>query len=94
MRLFCYLARSTGIQHDVDFYKPGEYKNFIYQSLKKYSAKCVYGGRSRRDGVKLHVDHIKPRRKYPQLALEFSNFQVLCENCNPGKSNTDEPVWQ
>ncbi|WP_374684733.1 HNH endonuclease [Scandinavium hiltneri] len=51
--------------------------------LKKYAAKCVYCGRSRRDGVKLHVDHIKPRSKYPQLALEFSNFQVLCENCNP-----------
>jgi hypothetical protein len=35
----------------------------------------------------LHVDHIKPVSKYPELKLEFDNLQILCENCNLGKSN-------
>lgn len=35
--------------------------------------------------VVLHVDHIKPRSKYPELELEISNLQVLCEDCNLGK---------
>jgi 5-methylcytosine-specific restriction endonuclease McrA len=35
----------------------------------------------------MHVDHIKPRRKYPHLALVFDNLQVLCHDCNHGKGN-------
>ncbi|RYZ77144.1 MAG: HNH endonuclease [Proteobacteria bacterium] len=38
----------------------------------------------------MHVDHIKPRSKYPHLELEFSNIQVLCPPCNFGKSNKYE----
>ncbi|RYZ77711.1 MAG: hypothetical protein EOP05_00795 [Proteobacteria bacterium] len=38
----------------------------------------------------MHVDHIKPRSKYPHLELEFSNLQVLCRQCNFGKSNKYE----
>lgn len=36
---------------------------------------------------RIHVDHIKPKSKYPQLALEEYNLQVLCEDCNLGKVN-------
>lgn len=34
-----------------------------------------------------HVDHIKPRSKYPHLALKLSNLQVMCESCNMDKGN-------
>lgn len=35
----------------------------------------------------LEVDHIKPRSKYPELALEKTNLQILCRACNRSKSN-------
>jgi len=57
-------------------------------------ARCECCGATRADGVKLHVDHIKPRRKYPELSLEESNLQVLCEVCNHGKGNWDETDWR
>jgi len=31
------------------------------------------------------VDHIKPRSRYPELALALSNLQVLCRRCNSSK---------
>lgn len=37
----------------------------------------------------MNVDHIKPRRAFPALALVFDNLQVLCGTCNKGKSNSD-----
>lgn len=40
------------------------------------------------------MDHIKPRSKYPHLELVFNNLQILCKNCNQGKSNIDETDWR
>lgn len=37
----------------------------------------------------LQVDHIKPRSKYPDLALDIKNLQVLCEQCNLKKSDIE-----
>jgi len=42
----------------------------------------------------MHIDHIKPRSKYPELTFVFENLQVLCEDCNVGKSNLDETDWR
>jgi len=42
----------------------------------------------------VHVDHIKPRSKYPELALDISNLQVLCRRCNLGKGASDETDWR
>lgn len=47
-------------------------------------------GRTPADGVKICVDHIKPRALYPALELEESNLQVLCNDCNMGKGRWDE----
>lgn len=38
----------------------------------------------------MQVDHIKPRKKYPELALDPNNVQVLCKLCNMGKGDRDE----
>lgn len=61
--------------------------------LKKRGPGCECCGAKAPD-VRIHVDHIKPRRKYPELALEESNLQVLCEECNHGKGNWDETDWR
>jgi hypothetical protein len=34
----------------------------------------------------MHVDHIKPRSRFPELELDPSNLRVLCRACNLGKS--------
>lgn len=35
----------------------------------------------------MHVDHVIPRSKRPELSLTFSNLQVLCRHCNLEKMN-------
>ena len=42
----------------------------------------------------MNVDHIKPRKLFPNLALDSSNLQVLCEVCNHGKGNWDMTDWR
>lgn len=36
------------------------------------------------------VDHIKPRRTHPELALEPSNLQSLCDECHGRKTRRGE----
>ena len=47
--------------------------------------RCVMCGRSAKDGVKLHVDHIRPVSKGGKSVMD--NLQTLCEDCNLGKGN-------
>ena len=70
------------------FYDTREWRELRWRVLTASDGKCNMCGRSKDDGVVMHVDHIKPRSKFPALELEFSNLQVLCEDCNLGKSNT------
>lgn len=77
------------------FYSSKEWRKLRYQVLRKYSAECMCCGRSKKEhNIVIHVDHIKPRSKYPHLALDFQNLQLLCEDCNLGKSNIDETDWR
>ena len=70
-----------------DFYQSREWLELRYQALIYHGRRCLCCGATAGDGVKLHVDHIKPRSMYPELELEFNNLQVLCGPCNLGKSN-------
>lgn len=76
------------------FYASPEWRRLRYKALKIYGGKCACCGRSAKDGLKMHVDHIKPRSKYPELALKITNLQILCEECNIAKSNTDDIQWR
>lgn len=86
--------RKTAAMRRADFYLSDAWTSLRYQALKLYGGACQCCGATRKDGIKLHVDHIKPRSKYPALALELGNLQVLCEPCNLGKRNTDETDWR
>ncbi len=56
-----------------------------YKVLHRDDFKCFKCGRSAEDGIKLHIDHIKP---YSLGGLtELDNLQTLCNQCNIGKSN-------
>lgn len=58
-----------------------------YEVMRRDGFRCVLCGRTAEDGVKLHVDHIRP---ISQGGLtEYDNLRTLCEECNLGKG----PLW-
>lgn len=71
------------------FYESREWRELRYEALKKYGRQCLCCG-GKPPEVQLHVDHIKPRSKYPELELDINNLQIMCKDCNLGKSNKDE----
>lgn len=73
------------------FYRGYQWRKLRYMILQKYGRTCMACGRS---DLIIHVDHIKPLRKYWELRLDPNNLQVLCEECNHGKGNWDETDWR
>jgi hypothetical protein len=65
-----------------------------YQMIKDAGGSCQACGARAGNDVVLHIDHIKPYSKYPELGNDPNNLQVLCEQCNLGKSNIDETDWR
>lgn len=63
-----------------------------YDVLKR-DRKCVLCGAAPEvdSAVRLHVDHIVPRSKGG--SNDMSNLQVLCAECNLGKSNHDDTAF-
>jgi 5-methylcytosine-specific restriction endonuclease McrA len=76
------------------FYNSPEWQRLRYSAIEKYGNRCAACGRSPKDGVVIHVDHIKPRSLNPELALDIDNLQILCEPCNVGKSNKFSKDWR
>jgi len=77
-----------------DFLGSFEWRRVRFEALKKNNGCCELCGRNKHDDIKLNVDHIKPRKKHPELALDVNNLQVLCNECNHGKGNWDETDWR
>lgn len=76
-----------------EFFNSQSWKRVRYEALRRSSARCQCCGVPGSQ-TQLHVDHIKPRSLFPQLALELSNLQVLCGDCNFGKGASDEINWK
>lgn len=72
---------------DKDFLFSFEWRKLRLQALDKYGHVCVSCGSTPKSGAILNVDHIKPRKYFPELALDINNLQVLCSECNHGKGN-------
>ena len=86
------LARAIEVRNG--FYDSREWRAVRYQALKKHGGRCQCCGASAAEGATLHVDHIKPRSLWPSLELALHNLQVLCRDCNLGKSNVDSTDWR
>lgn len=82
------LARERG------FYGTDEWRAVRYQALRLHGGACQCCGVRASPGRPLHVDHIKPRSRFPDLALELTNLQVLCGDCNVGKGASDTIDWR
>lgn len=74
-----------------DYMKTAKYQRTImtdslrYDVFKRDNYCCQICGASRKDGVKLEVDHIIPVSRGGKT--ELNNLQTLCERCNRGKRN-------
>lgn len=68
-----------------------KWQKLRYQALKEYGRTCML---CRTTEGAMHVDHIKPKSKYPELAYEYSNLQILCADCNVGKGADDETDYR
>jgi len=77
-----------------EFLQSYAWRKVRYEILKLHGRRCMCCGRTPGDNRQVHVDHIKPRRKHPELALDPSNLQILCNECNHGKGNWDETDWR
>lgn len=77
------------VKERIEFRKTKQYQRSLVTESKRYDImkrdgfKCILCGRSAADGVKLHVDHIKPIAKYGES--DDNNLRTLCEECNRGK---------
>jgi 5-methylcytosine-specific restriction endonuclease McrA len=77
-----------------NFYATKEWARLRYMAFEKYGTQCAVCGGDKSHGVRLTVDHIKPVKKYPELALDINNLQVLCTLCNRGKGASFETDWR
>lgn len=75
-------------------YKSEAWRRLRYDVLKEQGGVCQLCGRGRKHGVVLHVDHIIPLSVDWSKRLDRNNLQVLCEDCNLGKSNSDSIKWR
>jgi hypothetical protein len=90
-----YIAKHSKIDPASDaFLSSFEWKATRMMALKKYGPVCQCCGASPATGAVMHVDHIKPRKIFPNLALDVDNLQVLCGDCNAGKGNWDMTDWR
>jgi len=71
-----------------------EWRKVRMQALKKYGPRCMCCGATPATGAIMNVDHIKPRKLFPELALDVNNLQILCHDCNHGKGNWDQTDWR
>ena len=56
-----------------------------YDVLERDGFRCVICGRSAKDKLKLHVDHIVPICRGGESTMD--NMRTLCEECNLGKGS-------
>lgn len=75
------------VKEAIPFYETKEWRELRYFALRKYGKECMSCGTK---DAEFHVDHIKPRSIHPELELDPNNVQILCRDCNLGKSNKDD----
>ena len=64
-----------------------EWRAVRAEAVKRYGVTCCKCGRPQTRTRRVNFDHIKPRKFYPELALDINNLQPLCGPCNKAKGN-------
>lgn len=78
-------ATSLKYNRDKNLYLSDQWKSLRRKVLAIYGNDCMCCPKTNIKSP--HIDHIKPSSKFPNLAYDIMNLQVLCEECNLDKSN-------
>jgi len=70
-----------------DFLCSPEWRELRLEAIKRYGNTCLKCKRVGSKRYPINIDHIKPRKYYPELALDINNLQPLCGRCNKSKGN-------
>jgi 5-methylcytosine-specific restriction endonuclease McrA len=79
--------RQKRIEEANAFYASPEWCLIRQQVIDRQGRVCQECGCHIIDDFDLTIDHVNPRSKYPDQALDLSNLRVLCRNCNARKGN-------
>ncbi len=82
--------RQRRIDETNAFYASSEWRLVREQVIDEQGRVCQECRSRITTDYDLTVDHIKPRSKFPELALEKANLQVLCRKCNSAKGATSD----
>ena len=82
--------RKLAVAKSANFFESPEWRDVRYKALLKHGRRCGCCGATPETGAILQVDHVKPRSKFPHLALDINNLQILCKDCNMGKGAWDQ----
>jgi len=78
-------ARKRGIEEALRFYSSPEWTVIRKQVIKEEGRICAECGKRINNDFDITIDHIRPRSKYPKLALVRKNLRILCRTCNSKK---------
>lgn len=79
--------RKRRIEEMKRFYQSSEWRLLRQQIIKDKGNICSECKRPINNPNDITVDHIFPRSKYAELALNRENMQVLCRSCNSKKGD-------
>jgi len=85
--VFCKTKCSTSWykENKKDYSNKTPYLKVRFAVLERDGFTCQYCGRGVKDGVKLEVEHLRPRSKGG--TNEYINLVTSCQECNLGKSD-------
>lgn len=72
-RLRSWLTYPRNLPHPAspEFLQTREWKEIRSRAFLQYGTRCVVCGRSAKEGAVLDMDRIKPRARFPHVALEI-----------------------
>lgn len=81
--------RKTRQEEEQTFYMSPEWTKLRDLVIKEEGRVCAECHRHIKNDSDVTVDHIRPRSRYPDLALKRENLRVLCRSCNSQKGDRE-----
>ncbi|CAM5476370.1 HNH endonuclease [Frigidibacter albus] len=72
-------------RHGASIYRTPQWKALRFMARRRDGFACVQCGKKGR----IEVDHVKPIRTHPALALDLGNLQCLCIACHSRKTRLE-----
>ena len=76
------------------FIRSLEWRALRKLAIDRYGAVCCKCGKEGTKNSPINFDHIRPRKFFPELALDIENLQPLCGPCNKAKGNQHQTDYR